>query len=75
MGRFLIIILCGAVMTACRHTPEALGEHNLSLGKCVNITQCQDGNCPVYKEKMTIGECDAVGGSFVPRDHKNRSQF
>lgn len=69
----LILLTLLTVLSACSapNSPEAIGEHNLSKGKCTDIP---DNNRPVSDE-MVQNACQMVGGQFVPRNHLKRRWF
>ena len=77
MNRVFIFVLCGAMLTACSpsRAPEAIAQYNLSKGKCVEIPYCREDNCRILSEKMTLGDCQMVGGKFIPRNHKKLYWF
>lgn len=73
MKTILTMLTLGMMITACSapNSPEAVGEHNLSKGKCVNIPD--DGR--MVSDEMIQNTCMMVGGEFQPRDHLKRRWF
>lgn len=73
MTRISLCCACALIIAACSapNSPEAIGEYNLSKGKCTNIKD----NARAINDKMTQDVCKMVEGEFVPRNHKKRAWF
>ncbi len=72
MSRVFVLMLVAGLLTACNvpNTPETIGEHNLSKGRCENIPTCQGEECRAVKDESVQYVCEMVGGTFVPREHR-----
>lgn len=69
--RFSVLFLALFLGACFRHeTPESLGEHNLSKGKCVNIPACSETDCPRLEDEGVQYVCEMLGGEFEPREFK-----
>ena len=49
----------------------SVGTHNTSKGICRDIQVCEGGQCATETDHMTQNNCEMVGGSFEPVNHKS----
>lgn len=78
MNKITTVFLLSFMLTACKapNTPEALGEHNLSKGRCVDIPMCDaQGQCQAIRDESVQYVCEMVGGKFEPREFKKTAWF
>lgn len=75
MSKILVLSLVALSLAACKApiTPEAIGKHNLSKGRCTDIPLCDtQGQCRQVNDESVKYVCDMVGGSFEPRELKKQ---
>lgn len=78
MSKLIPLALTALILGACKAstTPEAIGEHNLSKGRCTDIPLCDaQGNCKHVSDESVQYVCEMVGGTFEPRELKTRRWF
>ena len=63
----LAIVAIALLASGC-----SVGTHNTSKGVCRDIQVCSDdGTCRMKNDSMTQSNCDMVGGTFEPINHKD----
>ena len=66
MYKISFIAILAAVIGGC-----SAGTHNTSKGICRDIQVCEGEQCRTKTDHMTQNNCDMVGGSFEPVNHKS----
>lgn len=68
MSKVLFVLSVALLLGACARADNttAVGEHNLSKGRCTDI-HIKD---KTYHESMTLNQCKMVSGTFTPRNRK-----
>lgn len=73
MKKTLLLVLVLILSSCAKNNSEyALGEHNLSKGKCKNIQNCKGGKC---KDESVQYVCEMIGGEFQPREFKDKNKW
>lgn len=78
MNKFICLTFFALLLSACKAptTPEAIGEHNLSKGRCVDIAMCDaNGQCDSVRDESVQYVCQMIGGRFEARELPSRGLF
>lgn len=68
MSKALSVLCLVVLLGGCARAdnPAAVGQHNLSKGRCTDIYI----ENKTYHENMTLNQCNMVGGKFTPRNRQ-----